>query len=92
MTDAPSSGEVLRRLDDVARANERTVLRLDELTRTLSDLYIPRREYDLRVGELEKDAATQAAFRRQVAAGFLVGALIMVLTIALSLVGIGGTP
>lgn len=79
----PTMHEVVRRLDDVSRD-------LRALTNTLEERYVPRREYELRVGELEKDARDQGAFRRQVAAGFLVGLLLIVATIVLTLARIPG--
>jgi hypothetical protein len=70
----PTMYEIARRLDDVTR-------RLDSLTTTLEDRYVPRREYEQRVTEVEKDIAAQAAFRRQVAAGVLVGLALIVANI-----------
>lgn len=86
----PTAGELLRRLDDIARAHERTVKRLDDLVSTLEDRYVPRREFDLRVGEVEKDLEGQAGFRRQVAAGFLVGLLLLVVSIVITLSRVPG--
>lgn len=78
-------GEVVRRLDDVTK-------RLDTLVSTLEDRYVPRREYEQRVGEVEKDLTHQAMFRRQVAAGVLVGLTLMVAQIVLVLTRLpGGT-
>lgn len=85
MPDEPTLGELLRRLDDVTKANERTVNRLDELTRTLEDRYIPRREYEQRISDVEQDIKDQAAFRRQVAAGALVGLLLLVANVLVTL-------
>lgn len=79
----PSMFEVVRRLDEVSR-------RLDSLTSTLEDRYIPRREYEQRVSEIEKDITNQAAFRRQVLAGLLVGAGLLVFQIILVLTRIPG--
>lgn len=79
-------GEVVRRLDA-------TSARLDELARTLEDRYVPRREYEQRITEVEKDIATQSAFRRQVGAGALVGLLLLVVNIivaATRVPGVGG--
>lgn len=86
----PTAGELLRRLDDIARAHERTVNRLDDLAKTLEDRYVPRREFDLRVGEVEKDLTTQAGFRRQVAAGALVGLILLVANIIIVLTSAPG--
>lgn len=79
----PSIFEVVRRLDEMTR-------RLEEMQRHLEDRYVPRREYELRVGEVEKDAAAQAAFRRQIAAGALVGLLLILANIIISLGRIPG--
>lgn len=79
----PSMFEVVRRLDEVSR-------RLDSLTSTLEDRYIPRREYEQRVSEIEKDISNQSAFRRQVLAGLLVGAGLLVFQIILVLTRIPG--
>jgi hypothetical protein len=86
----PTAGELLRRLDDIASAHERTVARLDSLAQSLEDRYVPRREFDLRVGEVEKDLTSQAGFRRQVAAGFLVGLLLLVMSIVVALSRVPG--
>lgn len=82
----PTMSEVVRRLDDVSRD-------LRALTTTLEERYVPRREYELRIGELEKDARESASFRRQVAGGALVGLLLLVAQIVLTLAktpGVGG--
>ena len=74
----PTMHEVVRRLDDVSK-------RLDTVVTTLEDRYVPRREYELRVGELEKDAKDQGAFRRQVAGALLVGLVLLVAQIIITL-------
>lgn len=79
----PTMHEVVRRLDDVSRD-------LRALTGTLEERYVPRREYELRVGELEKDAATQGNFKRQVIAGVMVGLALIVANILLVLVRMPG--
>ncbi|HXH77328.1 hypothetical protein [Nocardioides sp.] len=79
----PSMFEVIRRLDEVTR-------RLDTLTTTLEDRYVPRREYELRVGELEKDAKGQETFRRQVFGSLIVGAVLLLAQIVISLAGTPG--
>lgn len=79
----PSVYEIVRRLDDVTK-------RLDTLTTTLEDRYVPRREYELRVGELEKDAKDQAGFRRQIVAGALLLLLGTVINILISVGRITG--
>lgn len=98
MTDAiPTTGEILRRLDDQARATERVVMRLDQLAEKLEERYLPRGEYaearmaaDQRIKEIEKDIETQAAFRRQVGAGFLVGALLLIMNVVVALTVLRG--
>jgi hypothetical protein len=82
MTDEPTIRELLIRLEGVTRSNESTIGRLDELVRSLEDKYVPRREFNLRVGELEKDNDKHSDFRRQVAAGFIVGFLLLLATVA----------
>lgn len=74
----PTMFEVARRLDEVAR-------RLDMLATTLEDRYVPRREYEQRVGELEKDAASRVGFQRQVTAGALLLLLGIVANIIISI-------
>lgn len=73
----PTMFEVVRRLDDVSRD-------LRALTTTLEERYVPRREYELRVGELEKDARGLETFRRQVFGSLIVGALLMLAQIVIS--------
>ena len=90
MSDQPSLSEILRRLDDNAKSMERLVEKFDALASTLEDKYVPRREYDLRVGELEKDQEANHAFRRQVAAGFLVGLLMMIAAVLAAVAGLPG--
>jgi hypothetical protein len=75
--------EIVRRLDEVTR-------RLDHLTTTLEDRYVPRREYEQRISEVEKDLNGQSAFRRQVAAGLIVGLLLMVAQIIVVLTRLPG--
>lgn len=79
----PTMYEVVRRLDDVSK-------RLDSVVTTLEDRYVPRREYELRVGELEKDAKDQSNFRRQITAGVLLLLLGIVANIVISLAGTPG--
>jgi hypothetical protein len=81
----PTMYEIARRLDDVTR-------RLDSLTTTLEDRYVPRREYEQRVGEVEKDISAQANFRRQVAAGVIVGLALLVANIFVIILRVPGGP
>lgn len=79
----PTMYEIVRRLDDVSRD-------LRALTATLEERYVPRREYELRVGELEKDSAARQSFQRQVMAGALLLLLGMVANIIISIGRIPG--
>lgn len=83
-------GELLRRLDEITRRLDEVSRRQEDAQRTLEDRYVPRREFDLRVGEVEKDIANQAAFRRQITAGALVGLLLLVANIIVSVTRIPG--
>lgn len=80
----------LSQLDTLAR-------RLDSLTEALAKTYVPRGEYnearkgdDRRFAEIEGDLDKQAGFRRQVAAGFAVGFLLLLAGIVLSLARVPG--
>ena len=79
----PSMYEVVRRLDEVAK-------RLDDVVSTLEDRYVPRREYELRVSELEKDAKAQSDFKRQVIGAVLAGLVLMVANIVIVLTRLPG--
>lgn len=90
----PTMFEVVRRLDDVSRD-------LRALTSTLEERYVPRREYELRVGELARDAEEQSSFRKQVAqdqgafrrqvfGSLIVGAVLLLAQIVISLAGTPG--
>lgn len=95
--DDPTPRELLIQLESaVAQINALTA-RLDGLTHTLASTYVPRGEYtahreadDRRFREIEGDIATQAGFRRQVAAGFAVGFLLVLAGIILSLARVPG--
>lgn len=86
--ETPSMNEVLRRIDEQSRATERLVEKVDALVEKLSDDYVPRREYDLRVGALEKERDSATAFRRQVMAGALVALIGYVITIVVLIPGV----
>ncbi|MDF9718031.1 hypothetical protein [Nocardioides sp. ChNu-99] len=81
MPDQPSLTDVVRRLDEQAKATERVIEKVDALVNKLSDDYVPRREYDLRTGALEEKERASAAFRRQVMAGALVGLVVYIITV-----------
>lgn len=93
----PTTGEILRRLDEQARSTERVVQRLDILTEKLEERYLPRGEYeiqrradDARMTEVEKDIETQAAFRRQIGAGAMVGLLLLIAQTVVTVLLVGG--
>ena len=72
----PTTAELLRRIDDIVRTQERLAGRLESLTESLSTQYLPRGEYrearkadQQRITEVEKDLSNAATFRRQVLAG-----------------------
>lgn len=90
MSNEPTMGELLRRMDEQTKDTERVVQRLDSLVEKLEQSYVPRREFDLRMAPIEEDRKNQGAFRRQVIGGFLVGALLIVLGIVLALSGAPG--
>lgn len=87
---------LLARLDGVVEKQADLTARLDRLTETLTSSYVPRGEYlsdrrgdDRRFTELEDDNKNAAGFRRQVAAGFVVGFLLMLMTLVLTLARTG---
>lgn len=93
----PTMFDILRRLDDQAKATERVVERVELLAGKLEERYMPRGEYNearkadaQRISELEKDGESQASFRRQVVAGFLVGAALIISNIVVALTGLRG--
>lgn len=82
MTDGPTLGEVVRRLDDTSRRLDDVVKRVDEQSRRMEERYVAKGEYlsdrrgdDRRFKEIEGDIEKGAAFRRQVGAGLLVAVL-----------------
>ena len=95
--DPPSPSELWRRMDDMVKAHERIVQRLDILADKLEQRYIPRSEYELQIKELQKDIGAhddyrkdQATFRRQVAGGALIGLILIVANIILTLSNVPG--
>jgi hypothetical protein len=92
----PTPRELLIELRAAVKQVEVLAARLDSLTDTLAKTYVPRGEYeearkgdDRRMSETEKDVENQAAFRRQVAAGALVGLLLLVADIISRVQGFG---
>lgn len=95
--DDPTPRELLIQLQNLTGQVTALVDRVNELTRTLGVTHVPRGEYEearkgdrRRMDDLEKDIETQAAFRRQVAAGALVGLLLLVANIVIALGRIPG--
>lgn len=96
MTTDPTPRELLIRLEAAVAQNNILTARLDALTSTLASTYVPRGEYtahreadDRRMGEVEKDISSQSAFRRQVAAGVLIGLLLLIADIISRVQGVG---
>lgn len=95
--DDPTPRELLLQLRNTARDLEAISRRLDSLTETLTRSYVPRGEWaearkadDLRFGNIEQDIDAQAGFRRQVAAGFAVGFLLIIAGAVLTLARVPG--
>lgn len=87
---------LLQRLEYVIEKQSELTLRLDRLAETLATMYVPKGEYsahreanDRRFQALEKNDDTSEAFRRQVVGGFLVGFLMLIVSVALAAKGIG---
>lgn len=96
MTTDPTPRELMIELRGAVDQINKLTARLDALTQTLASTYVPRGEYvahreadDRRMGEIEKDMSGQAAFRRQVAAGVLIGLLLLVADIITRVQGVG---
>lgn len=92
----PTPRELMIELRAAVSQINTLAIRLDEITKTMATSYIPRGEYtahreadDRRMGEIEKDISGQAAFRRQVAAGVLIGLLLLVADIISRVQGVG---
>jgi hypothetical protein len=90
VTEGVTTRELLLRLENVTKAQESTAARIDHLANTLEDRYVSRREFDLRVGEIEKDQRAQEGFRRQVLGGFAIGLLLMLANIMVNLARVPG--
>ncbi|WP_028654882.1 hypothetical protein [Nocardioides sp. J54] len=97
MTSDPTPRELLIQLQAAVAQIDALTARLDGLTQTLASSYVPRGEYaahreadDRRFKEVEGDLAAQAGFRRQVAAGFAVGFLLLLATVIGTLAQVPG--
>lgn len=93
----PTPRELMLQLQHVVGQIADVTRRLDGLTDTLAKTYVPRGEYqearkadERRFGEIEGDLEKQAGFRRQVAAGFAVGFLLMLAGVIFALARVPG--
>ena len=71
----PSLGEILRRLNEIAKQQERFVERF--VTKEQSDIELKLR--DQRLDELEKDNDARAGTTRQIVASLIVGFLLVLI-------------
>ena len=71
----PSLGEILRRLNEIAKQQERFVERF--VTKEQSDIELRLR--DQRLDELEKDNDARAGTTRQIVASLIVGFLLVLI-------------
>ena len=92
MPDEPTPRELLIHVNNLVVQLANITQRVDDISHTLNESYVPRGEYvearkgdERRFSELENNLNTQAGFRRQVAAGFLIGALLVVLNLVIAL-------
>lgn len=97
MSSEPTPRELLIQLEAAVRRLDEFGNQLNRLTETLSSTYVPRGEYlearrgdDRRFKEIEDDLEKQASFRRQVAAGFAVGFLLILVGVLFALARIPG--
>lgn len=93
----PTPRELLLQLQSTARELDGLARRLDSLTETLAKSYVPRGEWtearkgdSIRFENIETDIDNQAGFRRQVAAGFAVGFLLLIAGVVLTLARVPG--
>lgn len=82
MSEGPTLGEVIRRLDETSRRLDDVSRRVDSQAERMEERYVAKGEYlsdrrgdERRFRELESDVEKAAAFRRQVGAGLLVAIL-----------------
>ena len=97
MSDEPSVGEIIRRLDDVSRRLDDTSKRVDAQSERMEARYVPRGEYDAhresdkkRLDDVEDDLEKAGAFRRQVAAGVLIGVIVFIAQAAITITVLRG--
>lgn len=82
----PNWGVVMEQIRGIVAEQARLATQMTALAEDLKNAYVPkgtydahREAYDRRFKELEKDNENAQAFRRQVAAGFIVGFLLILL-------------
>lgn len=82
MTDGPTLGEVIRRLDETSRRLDDVSRRVDAQSERMEARYVAKGEYEAhreadarRFQEIEDDLADAKAFKRQVGAGVLIAVL-----------------
>lgn len=97
MTTDPTPRELLIQIQNLTVQVTNLAEQVSDLTRTLGSAYVPRGEYvahreadDRRFKEIEGDVAQGAGFRRQVAAGFAVGFLLILAGVILNLARVPG--
>lgn len=95
--DDPTPRELLLQLRNTARDLDALTRRLDTLADNLASTYVPRGEWtearradEIRFKDIEDDIDAQAGFRRQVAAGFAVGFLLIIAGAVLALARVPG--
>ena len=97
MTDMPSVGEIIRRLDETTRRLDDVSKRVDAQAERMEARYVPRGELDARreaddrrFKEIEGDLEKASAFRRQVGAGVLVAVLGFVAQAVITITAVRG--
>lgn len=96
----PTASEIMRRLDDLIKAQERLTSRLEKLVEDIADDYVAKGEYladrrtdGLRFSQIDERQKGQDALKRQVVGGFAVGFLLILVNaigVLLSASVIGG--
>lgn len=97
MTGEPTTREVMIEVRAAIAQLNALTRQVESLTQTMATTYVPRGEYtahresdDRRFKEVEGDLSKQDGFRRQVAAGFAVGFLLLLAGIVLNLARVPG--
>lgn len=94
----PTVGEIMRRLDDVIKTQERLTDRLEKWTEAIADDYVGKGEYladrrtdRLRFEQLERAKLNAEMLKRQILGGFAVGFLLILINAigVLMIAGIG---